>query len=274
MTATYVMRPPDDSFVRALSGHPLGHLIDVRAARRQHAGVAAAMRAAGADILMLPAETGLPDAPFVQDTMITFAAASEPGGRSALLVATRPGAVSRRPEVASVRSAAEALVPPDCRRVAIEAPGTMDGGDVLMWDDNVVIGISGRTNQDGARQLVPHVESLGYRVWVCPVGDARLHFASAITVVGPARLIGTAIGFADLDAVSPKILDGVDRVLIPDEELPGHNVLPVGDTVIIPTGNPVATALLRERGERVVEVAYDQFTRADAGLTCLVGLVR
>ncbi|MBM3148094.1 MAG: hypothetical protein FJ000_09415 [Actinobacteria bacterium] len=133
--------------------------------------------------------------------------------------------------------------------------------------------VPGITNEAGARQLAPAVETLGYRVWLCPVTDARLHFASAVTVVVPRRLIGTAVGFADLDAVSPDILAGVDRVLIPDEELPAHNVLRVGRTVIVPAGNPIAVGLLRERGESVVEVEYDQFTRADAGLTCLVGLV-
>ncbi len=270
---TYIMRPPSPAFSRALSKHPLGHLIDVEEAVRQHAGVVAAMRGAGARIEMLPPDPELPDAPFVQDTMVSFRRTHDPRGGSALLVATRPGAPSRRPEVAAVMAAAGRLIPSDCRRLTIEAPGTMDGGDVLIWDDRVVIGLSSRTNEAGARQLAPAVAALGYRVWLCPVTDDRLHFASAVTVVGPGRLIGTAVGFADLDAVSPDILAGVDRVLIPDEELPAHNVLRVGETVIVPAGNPVAVGLLRERGESVVEVEYDQFTRADAGLTCLVGLV-
>lgn len=273
MTAHYLMRPPSEAFAQALSTHPLGHLIDVDEARRQHAGVVAVMRAAGAGIVMLPEEPRLADAPFVQDTMVSFTWADDPHGASALLVLTRPGAPSRRPEVPSVTAAAEPLLSPDCRRITVAAPGTMDGGDVLLWGDRVVIGLSGRTNEAGALQVKTAVEALGYRVWLCPVTDGRLHFASAITVVRPGRLIGTAIGFADLDAVDPGILDGVDRVLIPDEELPAHNVLPVNGTVITPAGYPVAAAMLRERGERVVEVDYDQFTRADAGLTCLVGLV-
>lgn len=273
MTAHYLMRPPGEAFAHALSKHPLGHLIDVEEARRQHVGVADVMRAAGARVVMLPEEPRLADAPFIQDTMVSLPRADDPRGGSALLVLTRPGAPSRRPEVPSVAAAAASLVPPDCVRLTVAAPGTMDGGDVLAWGDRVVIGLSGRTDEAGALQVKPAVEALGYRVWLCPVTDDRLHFASAITVVRPGRLIGTAVGFADLDAVDPAILADVDRVLIPDEELPAHNVLPVRGTVIIPAGNPVATAMLRDRGEHVVEVDYDQFTRADAGLTCLVGLV-
>jgi dimethylargininase len=149
----------------------------------------------------------------------------------------------------------------------------MDGGDVLVWGDRVAIGVSGRTNEHGARQLLEAVRQLGYRAWLCPVSDTRLHFASAVTVVNPTRLIGTTIGFADLGAVSPDLLAGVDRVLIPHAELPAHNVLNINGTIVIPAGNPIAVDLLRKRGETVVEVPYDQFTRADAGLTCLLGAV-
>lgn len=269
----YIMRPPSDAFVRALSHHPLGHLIDVDEALRQHANVVDVMRAAGADIVMLPPEPDLADAPFVQDTMISFARPDDPNGASVLLVATRPGAPSRQPEVPSVLACARTLVPSACRILTIEEPGTMDGGDILVWGDRVAIGVSGRTNEHGALQLKAAVEEIGYRAWLCPVSDTRLHFASAVTVVNPARLIGTAVGFADLDAVSPDLLDGVDRVLIPDEELPAHNVLNINGTIVIPAGNPTAVEMLRERGETVVEAPYDQFTRADAGLTCLVGAV-
>jgi len=86
---------------------------------------------AGADIVLLPPDPVNPDAPFVQDVMITFPAPDDPAGRSVLLVATYPGAPARRPEVAAVVAAARDLVPPDCRVLSIEPPGTLDGGDVL-----------------------------------------------------------------------------------------------------------------------------------------------
>ncbi len=274
--SAYIMRPPSDAFGRAISKHPEAHLIDVDEALAQHAAFADRLRSAGAHVVMLPPHPELPDAPFVQDTMITFAAPHDPLGRSVLLVATRPGATSRRPEVASVIERARSLVDPGCQILQIEEPGTMDGGDVLVWGDRVVIGISHRTDLHGARQLKTAVEALGYRAWLCPVSDDRLHFASAITVVSPTRLIGTAVGFHDLDAVDSAIApaDEMDRVVIPDRELPAHNVVRVGDTVFIPAGNPESVAMLRQRGETVVEVVFHQFTRADAGLTCLIGVVR
>jgi dimethylargininase len=270
-----IMRPPSDAFRRALTKHPLGGHTDPQAAQRQHAWLREKMAQAGADIVLLDPDPDLPDAPFVQDVMIAFTRADEPSGHSALLVATRPGAPSRRPEVASVIAVARQLVPPDCHFLQIEEPGTMDGGDILVFGRRVIIGLSGRTNRAGAEQLRAAVEDLGYRAFLCPVSDGRLHFASAITRVRPDCAIGTAVGYRDLDAAGPDVLpeNEVRRIVIPDEELPAHNVVLINETLFVPAGNPVSVGLLREAGEHVVEVPFEQFTRADAGLTCLMGIV-
>jgi dimethylargininase len=269
------MRPPSEAFRHAISKHPLRSMIDPEAARRQHEWLRAEMIKAGADIVLLPPDPINPDAPFVQDVMITFPPPKDPSGRSVLLVATRPGAPARQPEVVSVLAAARDLVPPGCRVMSIEAPGTLDGGDVLLYGDRVIVGISGRTNRAGAEQLKRALEGIGYRAFLCPVSDGRLHFASAITKVRANRFIGTAIGFADLDAVGSEVLpeEQIERLVIPDEELPAHNVVLIGDTLFVPAGNPVSCRMLTEAGEHVIEVPFERFTCADAGLTCLMGVV-
>ncbi len=269
------MRPPSEAFRQAISKHPLRAQLDPAEALRQHEVLRDAMVAAGADIVLLPPDPVNPDAPFVQDVMITFPRPDDPSGHSVLLVATLPGAPARRPEVAAVVAAARDLVPPDCRVMTIEPPGTLDGGDVLLYGDRVVIGISGRTNRAGAEQLGRALEELAYRVFLCPVSNGRLHFASAITKVRATRFIGTSVGYADLDAVGPEVLpEGqIERLLVPDEELPAHNVVLIGETLFLPAGNPISSRMLREAGEHVVEIQFDQFTRADAGLTCLMGVV-
>lgn len=269
------MRPPSEAFRHAISKHPLRSQLDSAAALRQHEGLRAEMIKAGADIVLLPPDPANPDAPFVQDVMITLPPPDDPAGHSVLLVATRPGAPARRPEVASVVAAARDHVPPDCRVMTIEPPGTLDGGDVLLYGDRVVVGLSGRTNRAGAEQLRRALEEIAYRVFLCPVSDGRLHFASAVTKVRANRFIGTSIGYADLDAMGTGVLpeDQIERLLIPDVELPAHNVVLIGGTLFVPAGNPISVGMLREAGEHVVEVPFDQFTRADAGLTCLMGIV-
>ena len=91
----------------------------------------------------------------------------------------------------------------------------------------------------------------------------------------PDCAIGTAIGYRDLDAAGPDVLprDQIKRIVIPDEELPAHNVVRINDSLFVPAGNPRSVELLRAAGEPVVEVPFEQFTWADAGLTCLMGLV-
>ncbi len=270
-----IMRPPSEAFRRAISKHPLGDQIDPAAALRQHEDLRARMKEAGADIVLLPADPDLPDAPFVQDVMISFPPADRPEGPSSLLVATRPGAPSRRPEVASVIAVARTLVPALCTVVEIEEPGTLDGGDVLLYGDRVAIGLSGRTNQAGAEQLRDAVAALGYEVHLCAVSDTRLHFASAITKVRTGRFIGTQRGYDDFDAASAAALprDEIERIVIPDEEIAAHNVVLINDSLFVPAGNPLSAGLLRAAGEHVVEVQFDHFIPADAGLTCLMGIV-
>ena len=126
-----IMRPPSEAFARAISTHPRHTELDPAKALRQHEALRAAMIEAGAQIVLLEPDLVNPDAPFVQDVTVTFPAPGDPGGRSVLLVATRPGAPTRRPEVSSVLAAAQTLVPAGCRLLTIEEPGTLEGGDVL-----------------------------------------------------------------------------------------------------------------------------------------------
>jgi dimethylargininase len=266
-----IVRPPGEAFRRALSEHPDRGSIDTAAARRQHGAFVAALCEAGVDVVALPADDDLPDACFVSDVLITLPPAGDGGAPAALAVATRPGAPSRRPEVASVLDVARGLVGPGCRMAAIEPPGTLDAGDVIVFGDRVAIGVSARTNQAGAEQLAGLVRAAGYRARSCPV-EGRLHLATWVTVVRPDLLIGVAGGFASLDLAGPGVAPRheIARIELPDSDVVAANVLPLGGRVFVPSGNPVATAALRAHGERVVELDLGEFTKADGGPTCLV----
>ncbi len=283
-----IVRAPGPAFARALSTHPERDRIDVERAAAQHRAFVGALRSAGLPLVELAPDPDLPDAPFVSDTLIALPRAPQPEAtekpkdtRSAadtdetciLLVATRPGAVSRRGEVAPVLAAATSLRP-DARVVEIEEPGTLDAGDIVVYGDRVAIGVSARTNVCGAGQLALAVQELGYRAYLCPVRD-RLHLATAVTAIGPRRLVGTAAGFASLDGAGRDAAPAsdVERIVVPDEELPGANVLALSGRCYIAAGNPTTARLLREAGETVVELDLDEFTRADGGPTCLVAVV-
>lgn len=258
------MRPPGPALRAALSEHPERGRIDPAIAAREHAGYVRAIRAAGVPVTVLPVEPELPDACFTWDTVLAFP--SPDGQGTALLVAARPGAPSRRPEVASVLECAR-QVAPSAEVARITEPGTLDGGDVITYGRQVAIGVSARTNEAGARQLAELVSRHGYQAGLCPVDD-RLHLASAVTPLRANRLIGTRAGFRSLDAGG--LVDQVERLVIDDADVAAANVLAAGGRCFVASGFRNAVAIMRAAGETVVEVELSEFLRADGGPTCLV----
>ena len=267
-----IVRPPGTAFSDAISTHPDRHRIDVSRARAQHTALCAALEDAGLRLLRLPDEPDLPDATFVSDSLVALTPVLP--DRPPVVVVARPAVASRRLEVESVLRAALSCLPPDTQVVRVEDPGTLEGGDVVVYGDRLATGLSGRTNVFGARVLADAARSLGYRPFVCPVTD-RLHLATAVTAVAPDTLIGTAAGFASLDAASPEAAPAAEvrRLLLPDDELLGANVLALGGHAFLDSRNPTAARLLRERGLIVHELELDEFALADGGPTCLVNIL-
>lgn len=267
-----IVRPPGAAFRDAVSTHPERDRIDVARGARQHAAFVAALEAAGVAVTRLDPDPELPDATFVSDTLVALPRPQ--GGGAALMVVARPALAARRAEVASVLACATAMVGAGIPIVAVESPATLEGGDVIVYGGRIAIGVSARTSADGARILAEAARSIGYRAFLCPVED-RLHLATAVTAVRQDLLIGTAAGFASLDAAGPECapLGAVDRILLPDDEVGGANVLAVGDTAILAAGHPTASQRLAEHGLRVVNLDLDEFGRADGGPTCLVNVV-
>ena len=143
--------------------------IDYQRAVQQHVAYERCLERLGCTVERLPDAPELPDSVFVEDAAVVF---------DDLAVIARPGAASRRPEVDAVAAALRAH-----RRLAfIEAPGTLDGGDVLVTPGKVFVGISGRTNADGVDQLATLIAPLGFDVVPVPVTGC-LHLKSAVTAV-------------------------------------------------------------------------------------------
>ena len=144
--------------------------------------------------------------------------------------------------------------------VSIEAPGTLDGGDVLKHGGTVWVGIGGRTNRAGIDQLASYLEPYGARVVAVPV-EKVLHLKSAVTALPD----GTVLGYPPLvddPAVWPSFLE------VPEE--PGaHVVLLDSDLVLMSTSAPRTRALLEERGLRVVAVDIGEYEKLEGCVTCL-----
>ena len=184
----------------------------------------AALQEFGLDVTVLEALEGYPDAHFVEDTAVVT---------PDMAVITNPGAPARQGEQPSV---AEALGGP-AQLDHIQAPGTLDGGDVLMIGNHFLIGVSDRTNAEGARQLGVILDSFGYTWQTVPVG-AGLHFKSSVNLVGENMLLVTE-AFADREELSRYQL-----VQVPAGEEYAANTLFINGRLIMPAGYPATRSRL------------------------------
>ncbi|HEV2719464.1 MAG TPA: arginine deiminase family protein [Thermoanaerobaculia bacterium] len=217
--------------------------IDLGKARAQHAAYEAALEAAGCTLRRLPPLDALPDSVFVEDTAVVV---------DELAVIVRPGAASRRAETASVAEAMRAYRDV----VEIAEPGTLDGGDVLQLGETIVIGLSARTNAEGARQLREFLDAYGYIVKTAEVTRC-LHLKSAATRIGVGKVL------INPDWIDRALFDGGVVEVDPGEPY-AANALLVGDTLLCSSAYPKTNAKLGA----VTELDMSELAKAEGALTC------
>ncbi len=222
--------------------------IDIELARAQHEEYQAALVALGCRLVPLPAEPDLPDSIFVEDTAVVL---------RQVAVITRPGAESRRPETESVAQALKAYR----KMIFIQAPGTLDGGDVLRVGQTLYVGSSGRSNGEGIEQLAAAARPFGYRVVPVPVGGC-LHLKSAVTQVGPNTLL------INSQLVDAGYFSGIDLIDVHDAEPSAANALLIGDQVIYPASFPYTRRRLEDHGIHVKCVDVSEVEKAEGAVTC------
>jgi len=222
--------------------------IDVERAAAQHRAYQHVLATLGCRVLTLEAEPSMPHAVLVEDVAVVL---------DETAVITRPGAESRREEGASVAELLARYRPLQY----IEAPGTLDGGDVLRVGSTIYVGQSGRSNAEGIAQLRTAVARFGYRVQPVPIRGC-LHLKSAVTAVRDDTLLlqpqwVDAASFPEFNLIE------VD----PDEEH-AANVLRIGDAVVMPACFPRTAQHLRGAGVDVVTVDVSELQKAEGATTC------
>lgn len=215
----------------------------------QHRAYAQALRDAGLSVEILPALAGFPDAYFVEDVAVVV---------PELAVITRPGAEARRGETDHMLTALAA----HRRVVCIEAPATLDGGDVLVVGRRVFVGLSARTNAAGVAALRGLLAPLGYSICAIPVA-AGLHFKSSVNVITHDILVVSS-AFAG----RPEF-DGFELIEVSDAEVYAANLLRINDRLLIAAGFPELTSRLRSHGFEPCALDMSEAEKMDGGLTCL-----
>ncbi|MEV2275662.1 dimethylargininase [Nocardiopsis sp. NPDC049922] len=244
-------RRPSPRMERGIVTHVPRSSVDPVLAMRQFVIYQEALASAGWRVVEVDPAPDLPDSVFVEDTVVVC---------EDLAVLARPGAEERRGEVEGVEAAVRSL---GLRVARVEAPGTLDGGDVLQVDETVYVGVGGRTNTEGADQLARLLKPLGREVRRVGLG-AVLHLKSAVTALPD----GTLIGLPDL--VDAAALPPIRRA--PEE--PGAHVLPLGgrDVLVSAAAHATIHALTADHW-RVLPVDVSEFERMEGCVTCLSVLV-
>ena len=223
--------------------------IDFELATRQHAAYCQALSSLGCELSVLPALNGFPDAPFVEDMAIVL---------PEVAVLTRTGAESRRAELPTVRDALEL----SREFVSIEAPGTLDGGDVFRVDTTLFVGQSDRTNHAGLKQLAHLVLPFGYRVKAVEVVEC-LHLRTGCSWLGGDHML------INPSWINSARLDEYETIEVDPAEPFAATVLVIDGTVLMSSACPKTVERVRSAGFEVTCLDISEFEKAEAGLTCL-----
>ncbi len=248
MSLRAITREVSPSFPDCELSYHLRQPIDLARARVQHTAYCDALVRLGVEVESLAAAPELPDSVFVEDAAVVV---------DEVAIITRPGALSRRPETATM---AEALAPYRPLQFLTE-PATLDGGDVLRIGRDFFVGLSRRTNQAGIKQLAELLRPHGYNVRAIEVKGC-LHLKSAASWLGDDRVL---VHRPWLE-VAP--LQGIELIDVDPAEPAAANVLVVGDTIVMPACFPQTHALLEARGYHVQALHVSELQKAEAGVTC------
>ncbi len=248
-----IVRPPARNFADGLTTVDIG-VPNVDVALEQHAAYCAALVHHGCAIVALPADSHYPDSTFVEDTALI-----RPGQGA---IFTRPGAVSRAGEVDAMRQAMARDFP---HAPAIVAPGTLDAGDVCEAGAHVFIGISQRTNHDGAGQLTEWLGTFGVSAVTVDIRETPgiLHLKSGVVAIDERRLVAISAL-----ASHPAFRD-YEVLRVPDGEEYAANCVRVNDVVFVAAGYPQTHAMLRALGYALEVLDMSEYAKMDGGLSCL-----
>jgi len=237
---------PGRNFAGGITTSNLGKP-DFEKALGQHAAYCDALERCGVELIILEADERYPDGCFVEDTAVI---------NSKVAVISHPGAATRLGEEVEI-----ARVLSKYRKLErIEFPGTLEGGDILRAENHYYIGLSGRTNREGADQLAAILSEQGFTSSEIKV-EAGLHLKSDIAYLGKGNFISTPV-YAGMVHMA-------NTVILEKDESYSANCLLVNDFILIPKGFPKSKAKIAELGYNIIELEMSEFRKMDGGLTCL-----
>lgn len=225
----------------------------LEAAQGAHDAYVAALRAHGTEVTVLPGLDEHPDCCFVEDTAVMV------DGKAIIPNMGHPSREGEQVAVAEHLSLSAEII-------NMPKGATLDGGDVVFFDDRFLIGISTRTNQAGADFLASHVREDGFECEFIDIPSSTLHLTTVCSSPRPGMIIA-AEGHLNASQLEPL---AEDVVWVPNRESYAANTIGYkGDRVIIADGFPIVRQIMLDEGFKITSVDMKEIMQADGSLTCL-----
>ena len=225
---------------------------DYELALIQHKTYIEALKKCGVNVTVLPPDEDYPDSCFVEDPAVLTERCA---------VITNPGAPTRNGETAAIEEAVRKFYPQE-KIEHITAPGTLEGGDVMICGDHFFVGRSARTNEEGIRQFAEILAKYGYTCSEVKLEEV-LHLKTGVNYLENNNMLVSG------KFTEKEDFQKYDRTVIPEEEAYAANCIWVNGTVIVPEGYPAVLQAVRSLGYQTLTVDTSEFRKLDGGLSCL-----
>ena len=242
-----IVRRPCRAMVDGITSAPELGRPDYELALKEHDAYIEALKQCDVDVTILEADERYPDSCFVEDP--------------ALITRECAGVESRNGEKFEIVDAVRKFFPED-RIEYIQAPGTLEGGDVMMVGDHFYVGRSARTNEEGIRQLTEILAKYGMTCSEVKL-EKVLHLKTGVNYLENNNMLVSG------EFVTKPDFEQYNRVEIPEEEAYAANCIWVNDTVIVPEGYPAVLAAVQGLGYKTLLVDTSEYRKLDGGLSCL-----
>lgn len=244
-----IARKPSRSMIEGISDADLG-APDYDNALKQHEDYIEALKECGLEVLLLDACEEYPDSCFVEDVALMTPHCA---------ILTNPGAPSRRGEVAHIEDAVNDYYD-NVERIV--SPGNVEAGDIMMIDDHYYIGLSARTNQEGADQLIAILEKYNMSGSVVTMSEV-LHLKTGLGYLEDNNLVACGEFLTKPEFQKYNIIE------IDQSESYSANSVWINGTVLVPKGYHGTVDAIKKAGYKVREVDVSEYRKLDGGLSCL-----
>lgn len=247
-----LMRKPPQSMTKGITTQKQSVALPL--AQEQHQAYVNMLQKLNVQATVVPPDERFPDCHFVEDTAIVH---------KGVAIMTQPGAMERRDEGLSLRTyLANTLQVMEL--TPTNSTATIDGGDVLFMGNEVLIGISHRTNLTGAKALASALTSIDTSLRCHFIEfSGVLHLKSGFTALNKELLLGNPL----IKLKTP--LNFADIAYLPEEQAYAANALVINGAALYFAECHEARDLIAKANLQPIAMELSEFKKMDGSFTCL-----